>query len=784
MVTTRRCAIVFFGTPEFAVPTLRALLDVRAHAGRRGRLAAGPAEGPRPAPGADADQGACALAHGIPVLQPERLQRRRRSSRTIAALDARPRRRRRVRPDPARRSCCAIPRLGMINVHASLLPRYRGAAPVHRAVIAGDRETGVTIMRVVKELDAGPMFATARRRSAPTRPATRSSATSPSSAPACCSRSSSELADGRARSRRRRTTSRATYAAKITKAEGAIDWTLPAERIHNLVRGLQPWPLVSGRLDGARVLIHRTALDRRPSARMPRARSCAPSRIGFEVVGRRRTRAAAAQHPARRPARDDRARVPGRPARRARRESRARMIAPARVAAYEVLRAVVDAAAPTCRTRWRAPARGLPDERDRALAGEIATGTLRWQGAFDHVIAELSRRPVAQLDPEVLDILRIAIFQLLHLDRVPASAAVNDAVNLTRKAGKKSAGAARQRGAAPRQPRARRTCRCRRVPRPGRSRRRARLPRDHAVASALAGGAMAGSLRLRRRPRRGAVQQPACAADAAREPPAHDAARRSPSRSPAHGVEVEPGRFAPDALVVSKGNPLLTPLADTGAFVVQDEASQLVARSSRRAPGERVLDACASPGGKTTAMAAAMGDRGLIVATDVRGRASTCSPRTVARVGRAVGPRSSRPTPRAAAVRAAFDWVLLDAPCSGLGTLRRDPDVRWRRSEADLAAARRGAAADARGRRACSRPGGRLVYATCSSEPEENEDVVAAFLAGGAFRPVAPRDLPAPVQPLVNAAGHLRTLPVPRRPRGVLRRHPDAGRIGPTCGTI
>ena len=115
------------------------------------------------------------------------------------------------------------------------------------------------------------------------------------------------------------------------------------------------------------------------------------------------------------------------------------MIAPAREAAYQALRAVSTRAADLPHALARARTR-LPDERDRALAGEIVAGTLRWQGAFDHVIATFSGRPTARLDPEVLDILRSSIFQLLHLDRVPAAAVVSDAVNMTRKAGKKSAG--------------------------------------------------------------------------------------------------------------------------------------------------------------------------------------------------------------------------------------------------------------------------------------------------------------------------------------------------------
>ncbi len=114
------------------------------------------------------------------------------------------------------------------------------------------------------------------------------------------------------------------------------------------------------------------------------------------------------------------------------------MIAPARLAAFEILRTVGSGRADLGTALARARTR-LPDERDRALAGEIATGTLRWQGAFDHVIQIFAGRRLQKLDPEVLDILRLTMFQLVHLDRIPASAAVKDAVDLAGKAGKRSA---------------------------------------------------------------------------------------------------------------------------------------------------------------------------------------------------------------------------------------------------------------------------------------------------------------------------------------------------------
>jgi 16S rRNA (cytosine967-C5)-methyltransferase len=432
------------------------------------------------------------------------------------------------------------------------------------------------------------------------------------------------------------------------------------------------------------------------------------------------------------------------------------MIAPAREAAYDALRAVSTQSADLPHALARARSR-LPDERDRALTGEIVTGTLRWQGTFDHVIAEFSRRPVTRLDPEVLDILRSAIFQLLHLDRVPAAAVVSDAVNMTRKAGKKSAGPLVN-------ALLRRVSRERHhLPLPGRP----ATPDDRAAALDYLAITLSHPRWLAGRwlDRYGFEATEAWLQFNNRPAPLTIRTNRLKTSGNSlveslavHGIQVEPGRFGPDAWIVRKGNPLLTPLADTGRFVVQDEASQLIAALVSARSGERVLDACASPGGKTTAIAAAMDDGGLIVATDVRGRRVDLLARTV----RLSGARSVKIVQADAAalpLTASFDWVLLDVPCSGLGTIRRDPDVRWRRSEADLA---RLAAAERQMLRETARvlrPGGRLVYSTCSSEPEENEEVVARFVAESGFRPVTPRDLPAPIQTLINPAGHLRTFP-------------------------
>src|SRR5262249_33998443 len=164
----------------------------------------------------------------------------------------------------------------------------------------------------------------------------------------------------------------------------------------------------------------------------------------------------------------------------------------------------------------------------------------------------------------------------------------------------------------------------------------------------------------------------------------------------------------------------------------QDEASQLVPLLAGKNPGARVLDACASPGGKTTALAAAMGGRGCLIASDVRERRIDLLRRTIAASG----------ATRVHVVRAdllsslpfltSFDTVLVDAPCSGLGILRRDPDIRWRRTEDELPALAAAQLVMLQHAGDVVAPGGRLIYATCSSEPEENEGVAAAFLATSA----------------------------------------------------
>lgn len=255
-MVTAPLRIVYFGTPEFAVPTLKALIDSTHH------VVAVVSQPDRPrgrglhlTPTATKT---IALEHGIPVLQPEKIRDQTFLS-AVRALD----------PDLGvvaaygkllPEALLQIPGFGMINVHGSLLPRWRGAAPVHRAVIAGDVETGVTIMRVVKELDAGPMFAAVSRPIGPDETSPEVERSLARLGAALLVEVVDRMAAGQA-TETPQDEALVTYAPKITRSEGSIDWSLPAAAIHNLVRGLQPWPLVAARISGDRVLLHRSALS-------------------------------------------------------------------------------------------------------------------------------------------------------------------------------------------------------------------------------------------------------------------------------------------------------------------------------------------------------------------------------------------------------------------------------------------------------------------------------------------------------------------------------------------
>ena len=248
--------IVFFGTPDFAVPTLDALLA------SRHTVVAVVTQPDRPRGRGqkivDAPVKARAAAAGLPILQPARLKdpafvdalRAFHSDLGVVAAYGR------ILTDEV----LAITRLGMINVHASLLPAYRGAAPVHRAVIAGETETGVTIMRVVKALDAGPMLALARRTIDPDDTSDAVEQDLARIGAALLVRSVDDLTAGTAVDTPQDDAA-ATYAHRLTKDDSRIDWSESAAAIHNRIRGLHPWPHAAAFINGRRVILLRSSID-------------------------------------------------------------------------------------------------------------------------------------------------------------------------------------------------------------------------------------------------------------------------------------------------------------------------------------------------------------------------------------------------------------------------------------------------------------------------------------------------------------------------------------------
>ena len=271
--------IVYFGTPGFAVPSLEALL-ASGHTvvgvvtqpdrprGRGQQVTAGPVK-------------TVALSHGLPVLQPEKLVRDQFEAPfaslgadlgVVAAYG-------KILPD----WLLATPRLGLINVHASLLPLYRGASPVHRAVIAGDPETGVTIMRVVKALDAGAMFSTVRVPIGPDQTTDEVEAALAHRGAELLIETIDAMEAGRA-SETPQDESAVTYAPKLAKAEGVIDWAWPARRIHNLIRGLWPWPHAYSVVSGQRHILHRSRVSMRDTYAAPGTIIAASASEGVHVA--------------------------------------------------------------------------------------------------------------------------------------------------------------------------------------------------------------------------------------------------------------------------------------------------------------------------------------------------------------------------------------------------------------------------------------------------------------------------------------------------------------------
>jgi 16S rRNA (cytosine967-C5)-methyltransferase len=394
-------------------------------------------------------------------------------------------------------------------------------------------------------------------------------------------------------------------------------------------------------------------------------------------------------------------------------------IAPARRCAFVVLRRVFERGAYADLALQSEAAR--LDRRDRALAMRLAYGAVQRKGTLDHLIAALAERKAERLDPPVLAALRLGLYELLYLSGSPDHAVVADAVELAKTQGRGGHGLV--------------NAVLRRAAREGAEKLLGGLSDATSAQAAIKHSHPEWIVRLWWE-RLGA--EDARALLAFDNEPGEVALRANTlvtdagalaeqlraASAPTHSDPAIPEALVLDAPLDMHGSPLWS----TGAFVAQSRAAMLVSRALAPLPEERVLDLCAAPGGKTTHLAALMGGRGEVVAVERNERRASDLERAVRRL-RATNVRVE--VADAAAVRGEpkqFDRVLVDPPCSGLGTLQARADLRWRVTpEAVEQMSRTQARILAAGAEAL-RPGGVLVYSTCTISPTENEHAIANFL--------------------------------------------------------
>ena len=393
-----------------------------------------------------------------------------------------------------------------------------------------------------------------------------------------------------------------------------------------------------------------------------------------------------------------------------------KQISPARRAAFEILREVEAGAFSSILLAAEEP---KLKPVDRALTHELVLGVLRWQLWLDKLIEHFTKRSVESLDLPVRLALRLGLYQLRFLTRVPASAAVNESVNLVRSA-KVSSAAAFVNAVLRRSIREAAYDPASEVIDPV---ERVAIETSHPVWLVRRWTDAFGSEEAEAFARANNVVAPMAfrILDS-------DETRILDSLSEA-GAIVESSGIAEKAWRVSGVTHLVRDLAVEGKIYLQDEASQLVAQTVNLQPGEYALDLCAAPGGKTTLMARRAGNNALIIASD----RSAKRLETVIKISASQNLTSiksllldaAQPLPFENSV---FDRILIDAPCSGTGTLRRNPEIRWRISESDIRELATQQKLFLKHAARVLKPGGQLVYSTCSVEPDENEDVIRAFL--------------------------------------------------------
>jgi 16S rRNA (cytosine967-C5)-methyltransferase len=425
-------------------------------------------------------------------------------------------------------------------------------------------------------------------------------------------------------------------------------------------------------------------------------------------------------------------------------------VTPARSAAFRILQEVAQKAAhPASLLHGRRTQKLQPSDRD--LTTEIVYGVLRWQNRLDYILETHAKRPLKDVDFALLVALRIGLYQVKFLSRVPERAAVNESVELARAYGPRGASGfinAVMRSA------------CRRPERPP-------LPTKSGDALGyltvtlshpewLSRRYMDG-LGLDRAEARCLYHNQAPPTDLRVEPSVEIEDVRKTLEN--EGVSTEPFTPLPRCLRVQSGRPTASSLYRSGDVFIQEAGSQLIPYLLFVQKGEQVLDACAAPGSKSTEMSHWCRP-GMVIAVERRRRRLELMA-SLAKRSKCGNVIPVGADAEALPFRSPFRRILLDAPCSGLGTLARNPDIKWRLEEKDLVEY---AEQQYRLLSSCAgllAPGGRLVYSTCSTEREENEEVIHRFLRShpGLSAVKTPESVPEGALRLLDEQGMLRTFP-------------------------
>jgi 16S rRNA (cytosine967-C5)-methyltransferase len=395
---------------------------------------------------------------------------------------------------------------------------------------------------------------------------------------------------------------------------------------------------------------------------------------------------------------------------------------------------------------------------DRAFISELVLGTLRWRSRLDLAIHRAAKFPQKKIDSRLLHLLRMGAFQILFMDRVPPFAAVNESVRLVKAAFKNEKIAGFTNAVL---------------------RSVARMDSQEGFPSFeeqpveyIAQVLSHPPWMVERWVREFGpdLARKMCEGNNLRPPftvrvNTLKTTRESLQQQLAEaGVQSLPTPFSPEGLILQESLWLPEePLFQKGFYFVQDEASQIVAHLVDPRPGERVLDACAAPGGKTTHLAQRMSDQGKIIALDLHDQKLERVRDNCRRLGITIvtGFRADASKPLPFPEESTFDRILVDAPCTGLGTLHRHPEAKWREKPRDAERLHRLQVALLENLWTRLKPGGILVYSTCTVTREENDFVVEAFLRNHKdfhledLRPIVPPFL----HPLIDEKGFLRTYP-------------------------